>query len=281
MHAMRTTNPALNEKVFERELVNRRSGQPAQGDLDPGWAAAQEAYQQPSYAPPGHRDDVMTLSGVVWSAMALLVLVVGAGAFGWSAVTTSEAAGTQMPGWLFVAFFAGFGVAILTVFKPHLARFTSPVYALLMGAAVGAISRVYHEAYEGIVVQAVGLTIGIFAMMLFLYATRVIRVTEKLRMGIVAATGAILLVYVASWILRIFGAEMPFIHESGPLGIGISLVIVGVASFNLLLDFDLIETGVARGLPRHMEWFCAFGLLVTLIWLYLELLRLLAKLQRR
>jgi uncharacterized YccA/Bax inhibitor family protein len=277
---MRTSNPALNEKVFERELASRRG--PTAVEADPGWAAAQKAYQQPAYVPPHEvRDDVMTLSGVVWAAAALIVLVIGAGAFGWSQVTTSEVAGAQMPGWLFVTFFAGFGVAILTVFKPTLARFTSPVYALLMGAAVGAISRVYHEAYEGIVVQAVGLTVGIFAMMLFLYATRVIKVTDKLRMGIVAATGAILLVYVASWILRIFGAEMPFIHDSGPLGIGISLLIVGVAAFNLLLDFDLIETGVARRLPRHMEWFCAFGLLVTLIWLYLELLRLLAKLQRR
>jgi uncharacterized YccA/Bax inhibitor family protein len=277
---MRTSNPALNEKVFEREMASRRGATAV--EADPGWAAAQEAYQQPAYVPPHEaRDDAMTLSGVVWAAAALIVLVVGAGAFGWSQVTTSEVAGAQMPGWLLVTFFAGFGVAILTVFKPALARFTSPVYALLMGAAVGAISRVYHEAYEGIVVQAVGLTIGIFAMMLFLYATRVIKVTDKLRMGIVAATGAILLVYVASWILRIFGAEMPFIHDSGPLGIGISLLIVGVAAFNLLLDFDLIETGVARGLPRHMEWFCAFGLLVTLIWLYLELLRLLAKLQRR
>src|SRR5690606_25264403 len=131
------------------------------------------------------------------------------------------------------------------------------------------ISAAYNTAYDGIVIQAVGLTIGVFAVMLFLFATRVIKVTDKLRMGIVAATGGIALVYVANLILSFFDASVPFLHDTGPMGIGISLLIVGVAAFNLLLDFDLIERGSQIGAPKHMEWYAAFGLLVTIIWLYL------------
>jgi uncharacterized YccA/Bax inhibitor family protein len=273
---MRTSNPALNEKVFEREAA-RRGGA---ADLEPGWAQAQAAYERPAYRGPVTGEDTMTLNGVVWASAALLALVVAAGSFGWASVTTTETAVTP-PGWLIVALLGGLGIAILTIVKPHLARFTAPVYAIVMGVVVGAISRLYEAAWDGIVLQAVGLTIGVFFVMLFLYATRVIRVTDKLRMGIVAATGAIFLVYMLNLVLRLFGASVPFIHDAGPLGIGISLVIVGVAAFNLLLDFDLIEKGVERAAPKHMEWFCAFGLLVTLIWLYLELLRLLSKLQQR
>jgi uncharacterized YccA/Bax inhibitor family protein len=140
---------------------------------------------------------------------------------------------------------------------------------------------VYDAQYDGIVLQAVALTFAVFAVMLFLFATRIIKVTDKLRMGIVAATGAILVVYVVNLLLSLFDKNMPFLHSSGAVGIGISLVIVGVAAFNLLLDFDFVERGVEAGAPRYMEWYAAFGLLVTLVWLYLELLRLLAKLQRR
>ena len=200
--------------------------------------------------------------------------------YGWNSVdATAET--VSMPGWLPLVLFGGLGVAILTIFKPTLARFTSPVYALLEGALLGAISALYNTSYDGIVVQAVGLTIGVFAVMLFLFATRVIRVTDKLRMGIVAATGAIMLVYVVNMVLSLFGASVPFLHDTGAMGIGISLVIVGVAAFNLLLDFDMVERGVEMGAPKHMEWYAAFGLLVTIIWLYLELLRLLSKLQSR
>jgi uncharacterized YccA/Bax inhibitor family protein len=273
---MRTSNPALNEKVFEREAARR--GAPA--DLEPGGAQAQAAYERPAYRGPVTGEDTMTLNGVVWAALALLALLVVAGGFGWASVTTTDTA-VAPPGWLLGALLGGLGIAILTIFKPNLARFTAPVYAIVMGLVVGAISRLYEAAFEGIVLQAVGLTVGVFFVMLFLYATRVIRVTDKLRMGIVAATGAIFLVYMFSIVLRLFGAGVPFLHDATPLGIGISLLIVGVAAFNLLLDFDLIERGVERAAPKYMEWFCAFGLLVTLVWLYLELLRLLAKLQQR
>ena len=272
MVAMRSSNPALNEKVFQQAR-----GAPAATEA--GWAA-EDAYAAPAYRGPVVGDDTMTLNGMAWASSALIVLVLAAGVFGWNSAESS-ATRVEIPGWLPFVLFGGLGVAVLTIFKPNLARFTAPVYALLQGALLGAISKLYNGQYDGIVVQAIGLTIGVFLVMLALYSLRIIKVTEKLRMGIIAATGAIMLIYVASFVLRLFGADMPFIHDSGPMGIGISLVIVGVAAFNLLLDFDFVERGIEAGLPRHMEWYAAFGLLVTLIWLYLELLRLLAKLQSR
>ena len=268
------SNPAL-ERAFSPDATQQRT--PA--ELDAGWAAAQESYAKPAYRGPVVGEATMTLNGVIWAAAALIVLVIGAGAFGWSATTSNETT-IELPSWLFLAAIGGLGIAILTIFKPTFARFTAPLYAVVQGLVVGAISKVYEGQYDGIVLQAVALTVGVFAVMLFLYATRVIRVTEKLRMGIVAAVGAIFLVYLVNMVLRLFGAEVPFIHDAGPVGIIISLVIVGVAAFSLLLDFDLIERGVEAGAPKHMEWYAAFGLLVTLIWLYLELLRLLGKLQR-
>ena len=268
--AFRSSNPALNDTALERLTEG-----------DPGWAAGtqqlEDAYAAPSARPVAH-GDAMTVSGTVWATAALLVLLVAAGGYGWSSVdVTAQTA--SLPGWIFPVVLAALGVAMVTIFKPTLARFTAPVYALLEGAFLGAISGLYNTAYSGIVVQAVGLTVGVFAMMLFLYGTRIIKVTDKLRMGVVAATGAIVLVYVANMILSLFNASVPFLHDTGPLGIGISLLIVGVAAFNLLLDFDFIDRSVAAGAPRKMEWYAAFGLLVTIVWLYLELLRLLSKLQ--
>jgi uncharacterized YccA/Bax inhibitor family protein len=274
---MRSSNPALNDKVF---LEARRG---TATDADPGWASGtqlEDAYSAPAYRGPVVGEDTMTLNGVVWSSGALLVLLVAAGVFGWNSVDHTVDTVT-MPGWLPIVLLGGLGVAVLTIFKPKLARFTAPVYALLEGALLGAISALYNSTYDGIVVQAVALTIGVFAVMLFLFATRIIKVTDKLRMGIVAATGAIMVVYLLNFVLSLFDRNVPFLHSTGALGIGISLLIVGVAAFNLLLDFDFVERGVEAGAPRHMEWYAAFGLLVTLIWLYLELLRLLAKLQRR
>jgi len=274
---MRTSNPALNDKVIEEA---RAAAVP---EADPGWAAGpalEAAYAAPAYRGPVVGDDAMTLNGVVWASGALLVLLVAAGVLGWNSVDHTLDTVT-MPAWLPLVLIGGLGTAILTIFKPKLARFTAPAYALLEGALLGAISALYNTAYDGIVVQAVALTIGVFAVMLFLFATRIIKVTDKLRMGIVAATGAVMLVYVLNFVLSLFGGNLGFLQSSSAMGIGISLVIVGVAAFNLLLDFDFVARGVEAGAPRYMEWYAAFGLLVTLIWLYLELLRLLAKLQRR
>jgi uncharacterized YccA/Bax inhibitor family protein len=260
-------NPALNEKVFERSAE------------EAGWAQATDAYGKPAYrGVVAGEHDAMTLNGVVWSSATLIVLVLAAAVFGWNSVTTVGDS-VELPGWVFLALIGGLGVAMLTIFKPPLARFTGPVYALVEGALLGAISKVYNVAYDGIVLHAVELTLGVFVMMLVLFATHAIRVTDKLRTGVMAATGAIFLVYMADLVIRLFGGHLPLLNDSSALGIGISLLIVGIAAFRLLLDFDLIEKGVEAGAPRYMEWYCAFGLLVTLVWLYLELLRLLAKLQ--
>jgi len=266
--AFKSSNPALNDKAFERAL-----------QTEAGWAAGTQAGAERTSPVAVPAVDAMTLNGTVWATAALLVLVVASGVYGWNTVdVTSET--VSWPTWFFPVALVALGVAILTCFKANLARFTAPVYALLQGACVGAISGVYNAVYDGIVIQAVSLTIGVFAVMLFLFATRIIKVTDKLRMAIVAATGGIFLVYLLNLVLSLFDASVPFLHDSSLLGIGISLLIVGVAAFNLLLDFDFVERGVAAGAPRHMEWYAAFGLIVTIIWLYLELLRLLGKLNR-
>ena len=221
---------------------------------------------------------VMTVNGSITATGVLLVLLVASAFVGWSATDTSLA-GVEVPGWFFAPLIASIGLAIATIFKPGWARITAPLYALAEGVIVGAISKIYNFEFDGIVLQAAGGTIGVLAIMLFLYATRIIQVTDKLRMGIVCATGAIALVYVFNLILRLFGTELPFLHDSGAVGILISVVIVGVAAFNLLLDFDFIERGAAARAPKAMEWYAGFGLLLTLVWLYLELLRLLSKLR--
>lgn len=309
--AMASSNPALNDKIFQRE-IRANGGSPASElppDLFGGQGRGASTLPPAPGMPPGSTwspdalggsgptaptgpvstgGDTMRLGGTLSAAGILLGFLLVAGWFGWQSVkvtTAQNLAGetvvtdTQIPPWLILSLLAGLGLAVLTVFKPKLARITAPLYSVAQGLLVGAISKLYEVQFDGIVLQAVGLTIGVFVMMLVLYATGTIRVTDKLRKGIFAATGAIMLVYLASFVLRIFGAEVPFLHSTGPIGILISLVIVGVAAFNLLLDFDFIERGVKMGAPRYMEWYGAFGLMVTLIWLYLELLRLLSKLR--
>jgi uncharacterized YccA/Bax inhibitor family protein len=259
---MRSSNPALNDATFEKAAQEWAppTGQPH--EIDPS--------------------DRMTFGGTLASTAVLLVLLVAAGAVGWMSVDrpTNEFETLTIPGWFWLPLIGGLGVAFLTVFKPHLARFTAPLYAVLQGLVVGTISAIYDYQFSGIVLQAVGLTIGVIGIMLFLYATRIIKVTEKLRMGIVAATGAVCLIYIVSLVANLFGADVPYIHDNGLIGIGFSLAVVGIAAFNLLLDFDLIEAGVAKGAPSYMEWYASFGLLVTIVWLYLEMLRLLSKIRR-
>jgi uncharacterized YccA/Bax inhibitor family protein len=175
----------------------------------------------------------------------------------------------------------GFVLALVTVFKKSWAKVTAPLYAACEGLVLGGVSAIYEARYQGIVLQAVGLTLGTLAVLLVAYKTRAIRATERFKTGVIAATGAIVLVYLVSWILRMFGVDIGFFHSTGWIGIGISLVIVGVAALNLILDFDLIEQGAKQGAPKYMEWYGGFGVLVTLVWLYLEILRLLALLNNR
>jgi uncharacterized YccA/Bax inhibitor family protein len=176
----------------------------------------------------------------------------------------------------------GFIVAMVTIFKPTWAATTAPIYAAVEGVFLGALSSMIEaRGYRGIALQAVSLTMGTLFVMLVLYSTRIIKVTQRLTTGIIAATGAVALLYFVTIILSFFHISVPFIHSAGPIGIAFSLFVVALAAFNLLLDFDYIEKSAAYGAPKSMEWYGAFGLIVTLVWLYLEILRLLQKLQDR
>lgn len=221
-------------------------------------------------------DGVMTITGTAWRALALLALVVGSSAYTWWQLAADPAAATT---YVWGGMIGGLVIALLTIFVPKLAPWTAPIYAVVQGLFLGSLSMLFDMAYAGLPRQAVVLTLGVFAAMLLLYVTRVIRVTQRMRAVITSAVVGIMLLYVVSLVLRLFGTTMPFLHEGGPIGIGLSLFIVGVASFALLLDFDNIEQAAAAGAPKYMEWFGAFGLIVGLVWLYLEMLRLLSKLR--
>lgn len=216
----------------------------------------------------------MTIQGTTNKTFILLFLAVFSASWAWG--NPLRAAPFIWP-----AVIVGFILAMVTVFKKEWAPITSPLYALVEGVFLGAISAFFEQAYRGIAIQAVGLTLGVLFCLLLAYKSRMIKVTDNFRLGVVAATGGIALFYFVSIIMRFFGVQIPFIHESGPLGIGFSLFVVVIASLNLVLDFDFIEKGAQQRAPKYMEWYGAFGLMVTLIWLYLEILRLLAKTRKR
>jgi uncharacterized YccA/Bax inhibitor family protein len=223
--------------------------------------------------------EVMTLQGTVNKTGILLVCVIGAAAWTWG-LARSESPEAALP-WMMGGMIGGLILALVTVFKKQWSPITAPLYALLEGLALGGISSFLDVSYPGIAIQAVGLTFGTLFVMLFLYKTGVIRATRKFMVGVMMATGAIFLVYMADFVLGFFGTRVPLLNDAGPWGIAISGVIVVVAALNLILDFDLIERGVQAGSAKYMEWYGAFGLMVTLVWLYLEILRLLAKTRRR
>ena len=222
----------------------------------------------------------MTLNGTTTKSFVLILLAIFSAAFTWRESLGGGNPGILMPAML-VGGLGGFIVAMVTVFKPHLSPITAPLYAVLEGLLLGALSARYEARFAGLPMQAVGLTFMVFVAMLLVYRTGIIKVTDKFRFGIAAATGGIALFSLLSIVLSMFGVRIPLIHGAGIVGIGFSLVVVGVAALNLILDFDLIEGGVKAGAPRYMEWYAAFGLLVTLVWLYLEILRLLSKLNRK
>jgi uncharacterized YccA/Bax inhibitor family protein len=222
--------------------------------------------------------DAMTVQGTVNKTGILLLLTVLAAAWTWRLYFT--AAG-PLSIWIMGGAIGGFIVAMITVFKKQWAPVTAPIYAVLEGLFLGGISSVFEARYPGIVIQAVGLTFGTLLALLLAYTSRLIRATENFKLGVVAATGGIALIYLATMVLGFFGIRIPYIHDSGLIGIGFSLFVVVVAALNLVLDFDFIESGAAQGAPKFMEWYAAFGLMVTLIWLYIEILRLLSKLRER
>ncbi len=221
----------------------------------------------------------MTIEGTVNKTYVLfLLLIVGVA----GAVVAEESA---LYGLMMLGAIGGLITALVTVFRKQWAPITAPIYALLEGLFVGAISLVMEAAYPGIVLPAVSLTFGTLFALLAAYRTGLIKATENFKLGVAAATGAIFVVYIAQFVLGIVGVQVGFLHEAifgaGWLGIGVSVVVIIVAALNLVLDFDFIEQGAGASAPKYMEWYGAFGLLVTLIWLYLEILRLLAKLRSR
>jgi uncharacterized YccA/Bax inhibitor family protein len=217
----------------------------------------------------------MTVSGAVNKSLILfLVLLIGA------SVTWNQAP-MDAQGWIIFGALGGFVLALVTIFKMEWSAYTAPAYALLEGLFLGGISRVYAEAYGGIVMNAVLLTIGILGALLIAYRTGLIKVTEKFRTGVIAATGGVALVYFISFILQFFGVQVGLVYGNGLMGIGFSLIVVVIAAMNLVLDFEFFVKGEEQDLPEYMEWYAAFGLMVTLVWLYLEILRLLAKMQSR
>jgi uncharacterized YccA/Bax inhibitor family protein len=220
----------------------------------------------------------MTIQGAVNKTALLLAIVALTAAFAWNRFSQNPAQAMPL---VMIGSIGGLVMALITSFKKQWSPVTAPIYALLEGLAIGAISVVFEAQFNGIVLQAAMLTFGTLFAMLAAYRSGWIRATEKFKLGVVAATGGIFLMYLVSWVLGMFGMNMSFIHGSGMLSIGISVFIVVIAALNLVLDFDMIEQGAQLGAPKYLEWYAGFTLLVTLVWLYIEILRLLAKLNSR
>jgi uncharacterized YccA/Bax inhibitor family protein len=273
------SNPILNESRFNK-LRERTAG-------DAGWGVG-SGQPANTWAPPindgpvsPHHPGVMTVSGTASASMVLFALLLVSAAVGWIAVAEPQPGVLSFPPMAFAGAIIGFIAVMVTMFKPMTSHILGPVYAVAQGLFVGALSKMFDATYSGIVVQAVGTTLAVFGVMLFLYRTRILRVTDKFRRIVIGATLGVMVFYLASFVFSMFGANVSFLSSSSGVGILFSLFVAGLAAFNLALDFDFIERGEAMGLPRRMEWFAALGLLVTLVWLYLEVLRLLAKLRER
>jgi uncharacterized YccA/Bax inhibitor family protein len=255
MPLMKTANPALGQNTF-RDLSGSQYGQTIDAT------------------------ERMTLSGTVNKTGILLLCAFATAAWTWHSFVTAGDFGA-VGGMLVVGGIGGFICALITVFKKQWSPITAPLYALLEGLVLGGMSAIFEARYPGIAIQAVGLTFGTLLALLMAYSSGMIKVTDKFRLGVAAATGGIMLFYLAQMLLGFFGVRFLSVNGSGMIGIGFSLIVVGVAALNLVLDFDFIEQGVRYGAPKYMEWYCAFGIIVTLVWLYLEMLRLLSKLNRR
>lgn len=245
---MRTSNPTLNDNTFRGEGVGVALG------------------------------NTMTLSGTVNKTGLLLIFAMASAAWAWNVTSQSpDQAGS-------LATLGGIGgliVGLVTIFKKAWSPVTAPMYAVLEGFVLGSLSEIFDKMYPGIALQAVTLTFGTLLFLLVLYRARIIQPTERFTMGVVAATGGICFFYLLTWILGFFGIHFNSIFGSGPLGIAFSVFVVVIAALNLILDFGFIESGAAQGAPKYMEWYGGFAVLVTLVWLYLEILRLLAKLRDR
>jgi uncharacterized YccA/Bax inhibitor family protein len=220
---------------------------------------------------------LMTVRGTMGKLGLLLIMMMAGAFYTWSGFYK----GQNVQPFLWIGALGGFALAMVMTFKKEWAPYLAPAYGILEGLFVGAISAMYSFIFEermpGIITNAVGLTIGTAVAMFLLYNFRIIKATEKFKSIIFTATAGIAIFYLIVMVLRMFSVNVPFMHDSSPLGIGISLFIVAIAALNLILDFDMIENGAKSGAPKYMEWYGAFGLLVTLVWLYLEILRLLSR----
>jgi uncharacterized YccA/Bax inhibitor family protein len=257
MALFKTSNPALGQNTFSDAARSQYGGSLVD-------AAAR-----------------MTLSGTVNKTGILLLCSVATAAWTWNQFVQTHDATSVTPE-LMLGALGGFVVAMVTIFKKTWAPVTAPIYALLEGLVLGGLSALFDARYPGIALEAVGLTFGTLFVMLFLYTSGVIKVTQKFRIGVVAATGGIVIFYLLTWLLSMFHiTAFNSVYGSGLIGIGFSLFVVAIAALNLVLDFDFVEQGVTYGAPKYMEWYAAFGIMVTLVWLYLEMLRLLSKVRSR
>jgi uncharacterized YccA/Bax inhibitor family protein len=255
MPLMKTSNPALGENTFR-------------GMSGGGYGGLVDAANR------------MTLNGTVNKTGLLLICALATATWTWSLFFQSRDMSTVAP-LMLVGMFGGLIFALVTSFKKEWAPVTAPIYALLEGLMLGGLSAFLDVRYPGIGIQAVSLTFGTLFVLLVLYRSGVIKVTQKFRLGVIAATGGIFFFYLAQMLLGFFGIQFYSINGAGVIGIGFSLIVVAVAALNLVLDFDFIEQGVQAGAPKYMEWYGAFGIMVTLVWLYIEILRLLSKLRSR
>ncbi len=254
MNLTKSSNPVFKEQVFRK-----------------GYTASEE---------------VMTVNGTINKTALMLLLVIAGALFTWNKffeaiIVNPEAGSAAVLPWLAVGGIGGIIAALVTIFRPQSSAISAPVYAVFEGLFLGGLSAIFESMYTGIVMRAVALTLAVFFAMLFLYRSGIIKVTKKFMMGVFAATAGIALVYLVGFIGSMFGAPMSFLYGNSNLSIGFSLVVVAIAALNLVLDFSFIEKASNSGAPKYMEWYGAFGLMVTLIWLYLEILRLLSKLASR
>ncbi len=268
------SNPVLNEKAFKQAATDDRVG----------WAAPDTAtvWHEPVSDGPisPYKTGRMTVEGAITATGVLFVLLLVGGVVGWLSVKP-DPLNVRIPGWIFAPLLVALGLVIWSVVKPQVSRYTAPAYALCEGVVLGAISHVFDTQWHGIAAEAALGTAGVFATMLVLYTTRIVKVTDRFRKMVIAATVGVMVIYAVGLIARLFGSSIGFINSPSAFGILFSVVVVGIAAFNLMLDFDLIERGAQAGAPKYMEWYAALGLMVTVVWLYLEILRLLAKLRER
>lgn len=267
------TNPALNDKRFEGEVDEWKAGYAAPG----GGTATLDRGDQ---APPTTHGAVMTANGTFAKTFVLFLVVLAGAAFGWQQTSVSPTDQIEIPGWVWLSVFVGFGLAMVCIFKPKASPFLAPLYALAEGVFLGAISKAFELRWDGIVLQAVLATVGVFFATLALYVFGVVKVTKKFQAVVIGATLGIFVMYLLGFVLSLFGVDMVFWNNPTPFGIIFSVVICVVASLNLFLDYEFIRQASVAGAPKYMEWYGAFGIMVTLVWLYLEILRLLSLLRR-